>query len=210
MFYGVNFPKFFCADEQAGWDIYVLNYQGIDVQFPRKSLTGEIYNFDPGLVIRAKCCVLTLITPLMSGIRAVYWIGLSFSMLIKKCFHALDGKDFGSGHFPIKNTMKDVPRAIYYGIILTFYAACGVLFPYWGREHYGRNERLLNRHPDGPHRDKFYLAICFQPLAVINEVEIGSEERARNKLLRYIELVNNIRAALLSLDFVSLQKFAGR
>lgn len=69
---------------------------------------------------------------------------------------------------------------------------------------YGRLERELNRQ-DAPHRDKFYLAICCQPLAILPEdTSPHNLVAVENKLTRYVAKIDALRSAIFTVDIAGL------
>jgi hypothetical protein len=124
-------------------------------------------------------------------------------MSLAEGFHYLDGRDINKENMTfIKDTITDVPRALSYGSLLTIYAIAGVFFPFWARHHYGQMERELNRHADGPHRNKFYLAICFQP--VVKQDEFNLSQKVMNKLNDHIQRIEKIQKAFWPFDYRQL------
>ncbi len=187
------------------WGAVIVEYKENKHHFPYHAPTREIFNLDPAPVIRCKCLALILMTPLITIARSVYWLSLSIFMALSEVYHYLDGQDISNeAQQAIIDTAKDSVRAIWYGALLTGCALLGTLAPYWGRQHYGWLERDLNRHGDGPHRDKFYLAFCFQRLCILPEENPENSDLLKNKLTKYLTHIDAIREALFSGSFRKL------
>lgn len=176
------------------WGKISLQYHGNEYQFPYHISSEQIFNYDPDPLIRVKCIALIGVTPLISIVRSVYWLSLSFFTALSEMYRYLDGQS-PSQHAQsmIGERAWDSIRALSYGALMMKSALIGVFAPYQGRLQYGEYERELNRHLDGPHRNKFYLAICFQRLYVIPEDDTDEME---SKLTQYLARIDAIRGAL--------------
>src|SRR5262249_52339014 len=142
--------------------------------------------------------------PLVSVMRSVYWLAISIFMVLSEAFLYLDAQS-SSEEAPLAIYEKayDSIRALGYGALMTKCALMGIFSPYQKRFEYGGLERALNRHSDGPHRDKFYLAFCFQRLSVLSEEE-ESLTRVEEKLNKYLTRIHSIRAAIWGCDIQQL------
>jgi hypothetical protein len=180
------------------WSNISVEYQKKEYQFPCYTPTGEVFNHDPSMLIRIKCLALTCLTPLVSVARSIYWFANAIFMVLKEIFYYLDGQDqTDDTRIAMGDYAYESLRVLGYGTLMTGSALMGVVAPYQSRLHYGWLERELNYHSDGPHRDKFYLAICFQRLYVLSEDEEETGETAE-KLTKYLARVDAIRAAFWS------------
>lgn len=156
--------------------------------FPYHRISGKVFNSDPKFLIRAKCLGLVVLTPLISVIRSVYWAVKAFFM----CFNTSSHSDKNSDR--LQTVAYDAIRALGYGLYMTQVACSGILYPHEARLRYGAFERTLNRQ-ESPHRNKFYLAICFQPIYTINE---DNKKDVEKRLLDYSQKIDNIERAFLS------------
>lgn len=181
--------------ENANWGAVVVPYKSKTYKFPCHIPTREIYNFDPDPLIRFKCTALTVATPVLSVMRSVYWLAKAAFMVIAEAFRYLDEQTTSEEAWDaIAKTAYDSVRALGYSTMMTGYAFCGIFAPYWGRQHYGHLEKALNRHTDGTHRDKFYLAKCFQPLYILPK-NLNCDP-AKDKLYKYLDNVYAMKAAI--------------
>lgn len=191
------------------WGEVVVSCNDKECHFPYNLATGEVFNDDMSYLIRAKCTALVFVTPMMTVIRTVYWIAKAVFMTFKEGYRYLECEDSPENAFKkISEVASDSVRAIGYGLLMTGCAAGGIVAPFAFREHYGHFERTLNRHSDGPHKDKFYLAICFQSLIVINS-ESSNLEAVANKLVRYESRTQAIRDAFWSFSYQKLMEEIG-
>lgn len=186
------------------WSNFFVEYQEKEYHFPCYTPTGEIFNHDPAMLIRMKCLALTGLTPLVSVARSVYWFANAIFMALKEVFSYLDGQDqteetrIAMGEYAYESL-----RALGYGALMTGWALVGVVDPDQARLQYGWLERELNHHSDGPHRDKFYAAFCFQRICILS----GDEEesgKAAEKLIRYLARIDEIRTLLWSCSIQQL------
>ncbi|MGA8164690.1 MAG: hypothetical protein WB791_06655 [Waddliaceae bacterium] len=184
----------------AGWEIITLSSHSEEkYRFPYSKHYGEVYNFDPDLLIRCKCVALTLLTPPVSAARTVCRIAKAAFLLLTAAYHYLDDQKIPAlEKQAIRIAALDSGRALYYGVQMTGCAIWGIFSPYDARHEYAKLERTLNRHQDGPHRDKYYLAICFQPLAVVPNFDKEEQKRIAAKLdntiHRYLTLLRAVFA----------------
>lgn len=187
----------------SDWGNVILQYDGREYEFPCHIPTGEIFNHDPASLIRLKCAALVVLTPLISVIRSVCWLAMSIFMVLREVFHYLDAQSITpAAQEAIYETSIDSLRALGYGTLMLGTVITGIVAPNQARSHYGRYERALNRHWDGPHRDKFYLALCFQRLYVKSADKQMDEVDKR--LTKYLAKIDAIRAALWSCDLANL------
>lgn len=191
----------------SSWGEFVLPHNEKEYKFPCHIPSREIFNLDPDSVIRGKCLALILLTPVVSVARSVYWLAQSIFMALAGVYRYLDGQGASQeDQDAIYETAQDSVRALGYGVLLTGCAFIGVGAPYWGRLHYGWLERSLNRHVDGPHRDKYYLAYCFQRLSMLPEDYPENCDQVTEKLTKYLDLIHSIRAAIFSGSFDQLER----
>lgn len=191
-------------NHSADWGTVFIQHDDEEVAFPYHIPTREIFNHDPELLVRIKCIGLTCLTPLASLIRSVYWLSQSIFLILTEVYHYLDGQAISDdAQGIIEESAYDTVRALGYGALMTGSAFMGIFDPNQGRYYYGRLERELNRHWDGPHRDKFYLAICFQRIFVIPEDDEELTE-VEDRLTKYLDRIDEIRAAFWSCDVEQL------
>lgn len=165
--------------------------------------SGEVFNFDPPKLIRAKCIALIALTPTFAIMRSITWLVKSIFLSLAGIFNYLDDKEFDEKtRRGISEAFMDSIRAIPYGVKMTGQAALGIFSPLKARRRYGQLERELNRHVDGPHKDKFYLAFCFQPLAHLKK-EHGNQEEVEKKLIRSIHFFERIITMISTYSFKS-------
>lgn len=190
---------------QASWGEIGIKYEGEEISFPFHIPSGEIFNNDPESLVRLKHFGLVLITPLITVIRSVYWLTKAIFLALSEIYHYLDEDDpSDESHIAITEAAHDSVRSWKYGGLMTGYAFAGIFAPHWARRHYGQLERTLNRHSDGPHRDKFYAAICFQPLCtLLNDDQLNDEDAAK-KLNKYLTRVDAIQEAFWSCSWTAL------
>jgi hypothetical protein len=180
----------------SDWGNIFLEYHEKEYRFPYHIPSGEVFNYDPTLLIRFKCVGLVAMTPLVSLIRSVYWFAVSIFMVLSEVYRYLDGQSPSEeAQEAIYANAYDSLRALGYGTLMTGSALMGIFAPYQGRLHYGLFERELNHHSDGPHRDKFYMAICFQRLTNLSS-EDEDEDQVEDKLTRYLDRIDSIRTAV--------------
>ncbi len=174
-------------NSESTWGEVPFFYNEKRYDFPNHRATGEIYNLDPKLLIRFKCIALTIGTPLISIVRSIASLAQAFFMCLRELYHYLDNQPIEC--HAIAETAYDSLRALKYGSLMTMCAFFGIFSPYSQRQQYGKYEREYNNHLDGsPHRDRFYLAICFQPLGKMEKdttVQLKTIERL-NKYIFYI------------------------
>lgn len=188
--------------ENSNWGEVEVLFQEEKVQFPYHIPTGEVFNHDPELLIRFKCIVLTGLTLLVTVMRSIYWLAQSIFLIITETFRFLDNQDpISENREAIISLAVDSLRAWKYGALMIGCALKGIFFPYAARQAYGQLERELNKHADGPHRDKFYLAFCFQRLTILKKD--GKNDEVISQLTKYLARVKRIQEALWS---CSLQK----
>lgn len=192
------------CDGISNWGMVNLEYHNKDYEFPYYAPSGEVFNHDPSYLIRFKCLCLTAGTPVVCVARSIYWLSNSLFLLLSEAFYYLDGQEISEeDHLAMHQYAYDSLRALGYGILMTGSAIEGMIFPYDARLRYGELERSLNRHTDGPHRDKFYLAICFQRLIVLSDDHENIEE-VGEKLTKYLARIDALRAALFSFSLQQL------
>lgn len=184
----------------SDWGNVFLQHGEKEHRFPYHIPTGEIFNHDPDSLIRFKCAVLTVMTPLVSVMRSVYWLALSIFLVLTEFYRYLDGQSLSpDDQEAIYETAYDSLRALGYGALMTGTALTGIIAPHQARWRYGGYERALNRHEDGPHRDKFYVAICFQRLYTMAE-DVQDMDEVDEKLTKYLDKIDAIRIAAWSCD----------
>ena len=189
----------------SSWGTAALSFNQVEIDFPFYIPTGEVFNHDPARLIRLKHLALTVLTPLMTVIRSVYWLALSIFSTFAAAYHYLDDDNVSSESLlKIKETAYDAVRAWKYGILMTGCALAGIAAPFWGRLHYGYFERTLNRHPDGPRRDKFYTALCFQRLSILSKENPLHDEKAAQKIEKYLNRVDEISEQFWSFSWLKL------
>lgn len=183
------------------WGSLVFLHHKKELRFPHHIPSDEIFNYDPDPLIRFKCVVVTALTPAATIVRSIYGLAKAIFITLEEVYCYLDGQNPSPEFWEdIKDTLSDSTRAWYYGTLLTGCASSGVFFPFWARYHYGKLERELNRHSDGPHRDKFYLAPCFQRLCVLKQGDLQNHEQVSRRLARYLDLIDGLRTAFFNCD----------
>lgn len=197
----------FESTENNPWGTFVLSLKGEKYHFPCYLPTREVFNFDPDLLIRLKCAALVVLTPLVSLLRSIYWFAKSIFLAFAEIFHYLDGQDLDWSS--AKESAEDSVRAITYGSTMCINALEGIVFPYDGRMKYGHTERELNRHTDGPHRDKLYLAFCFQRIAMMPEKYLEQIDQVEAQLKRYMNRVFELSDAIYTCSFGKIIKELG-
>lgn len=194
-------------DAEKIWGEVVLTYKDKECRFPFHIPSGEVFNHDPKPLVRFKCAALVVLTPKITLTRCIHQLCIAIFRAISYAYRYLDGQVLTQNDgVDIYSALSDSTRAIKYGWKLTKCAWSGIFNPYLGRLQYGLLERELNRHKDGPHRDKFYLAICFQRLWYFDEKDAETNTKVENKLVKYLVLIENIRKALLSCAFHQVLK----
>jgi hypothetical protein len=189
----------------SAWGTIVLFYKEKRHKFPYHIATREIFNDDPKALIRGKCMALIAITPLITIVRSIYWFAKSIFVALSVAFHYLDGQSLSEESLDaFHEAASDSVRALSYGILLMGCAFAGMFVPNWGRQHYGQLERELNRHSDGPHRDKIYLAICFQRLALMPDDFYQNGDQVEKKLSHYLSRIDAIRTAIWECSYQQL------
>lgn len=168
--------------------------------------TGEVFNFDPPLLISNKCVALMILTPVLTLARSIYWFAKAIFLSLAAAFNYLDGQDLKpEDKKTLVDSFKDSGRAWSYGLRMTAIAASGIFSPLDARLYYGRLEKELNRHIDGPHRDKLYLAICFQPL-IIRKTDFSNSDQVKKKLIECIKKWEKINELFFTYSFLELFK----
>ncbi len=180
------------TEESPQWSNFVIKYDECEYDFLHHVPSGEIYNFDPTHLTRLKCVAITGATPVVSIARSIYWFASSIFMIVAEVYEYLDkGNDSHPNFKPIYEKLCDSARALSYGFLMTITALKGIFYPLQARQQYGEYERTLNRHPDGPHRDKFYLAFCFQRLYVLSKEE-SDLPKAEDRLNKYLNSIDKL------------------
>jgi hypothetical protein len=160
--------------------------------FPYHEPSGEIYNEDPKWLLRIKgFMLLTVGTPIITAVRMVYQaVILILHLTLIQPFKLLDGRvSMIEAKKEVTEHLVDISRAALYGIALCAAAFLTVFAPFTGRRYYGKLERMLNRHEEtGPRFNKFYMAICFQRLAIYKS---GSEITDKGKDFLFNHLTFN-------------------
>lgn len=130
-----------------------FTWRGDTVHYRQDQRTHYIYNGDPISLVRKKCILLTLRTPIDMLVRMIYHIAMTLLNFVLLRWRKLDTSFF------------DIFRSAIYGIACTFAAIYGSFKPLEGRILYGELEIELNRqqrHVD--RKAKYYLAPCFIPI----------------------------------------------
>jgi hypothetical protein len=188
------------------WGEISVTFKNEVSQFPYDTRSGKIFNVDPINLIRLKSIALTFSTPFVSLIRCVYTLATYFFSIVSQIYSYLDQQHaYQNTTLSISDMVYDgcseSLRILRFGMLMTKWAFLGILDPYEGRLNYGLLEQELNRHTDGPHRNKFYHAICFQPKAILpKECKDEDLQKIESKLIRYLTLVDNLRSALFSCE----------
>lgn len=182
------------ANGNQDWGYVFLEYQEKEYQFPYYIATGEVFNDDLKSLIRFKCCVLTGVTPFVSIMRSIYWLAKAIFLALSEVYHYLDGQDPSEeAQAAMVNYAYDSVRALGYGALMTGSALMGIVNPYQGRLYYRWLERKLNHHTDGPHRDRFYFAICCQRLSILSKEE-NNLAQVEKKLESHVKWMKEIQA----------------
>jgi hypothetical protein len=183
--------------DNSKWGQVSMQYNERKVRFPFHIDTREVYNGNPANLIRLKCAALTVGTPFITLVRSVYWLGKAVIDSLVKFYCYLDGQPTT---LSIAATAWEGIRVLEYGAKLTKTAFLGICHPIEARMAYGRLERELNRQI-APHRDKFYLAICCQPLAILPEdTSPHNLVAVENKLTRYVAKIDALRSTIWTMD----------
>ncbi|MBA3722578.1 MAG: hypothetical protein H0W88_09280 [Parachlamydiaceae bacterium] len=183
------------SHEHSQWGELFIKYNDKEYTFPCYLPSGEIFNLDPSSLVRLKCVVLTVITPIMSIVRSIYWLSKAIFMCLSEVYRYLDNAEPSNGpQESIIDVASDSIRALFYGVALTGCSLSGILAPFWARLNYGHLEGTLNRHSDGPHRNKFYLAFCFQRVAILPKNFKENSAQVIEKLDKYIKLIDIIHS----------------
>lgn len=185
------------------WGEISISYNNQKYIYPYYIPTGEVFNDDPSMLIRYKCAALVVFTPVITLIRTIYWAAKAMFLTLAAAFYHLNGNLTEQDKARVVETFKDCGRAWYYGAQMTLYAALGIILPYYSRLNYGHLEASLNRHEDGPHRDKFYLAICFQRLIVYDGDNLADVEQ---KLTNILGRIQALKTAFWSFSFQKIMK----
>ncbi len=172
---------------ESSWGNVTFTYENKEKIFPCYFPTGEIFNQDSKDFIRFKCVLLVGATPVMTVARTCYWFAKSIFLLLAESFYFLDGSNVNRPKNQLSEAVQDIFRSVGYGVLLTGGALIGIAAPYTGRRYYGLFERTLNRHEDGPHRNKLYIAFCLQRVALIED-----ENKAYEKLNKHLEFMNKV------------------
>lgn len=198
------------APLNSSWGEAAILYEENEISFPLHISSGEIYNNDPPSLIRLKNLGLVFITPLITLIRSVYWLAKSIFLALSEVYRYLDDEESSEEACnAMKEAAYDSVRSWMYGGLMTGCAFAGIFAPYWGRRCYGQLERDLNRHTDGPHRDKLYTAICFQPLCILRSDDPLNDEDAAHKLNKYLARVDTILESFRTYSWTSLLRELG-
>lgn len=189
--------------ENSDWGVVVFPFNKKEWVLPYCLSSREVFTLDPVWLVRFKCLILTPATPLVTVIRIVYELAKATFSALRAVYYSLDNQPSSQGCFSyLKTGVYESGRTLLYGVSLTAFAAMGIFDPYRGRQKYGWLERELNRQPDGPHRGKFYLAFCFQRIAILPVDFPNNSDFAINKIKKRIApldaIVTAIRAGSLS------------
>jgi hypothetical protein len=184
--------------ENPEWGEEILVHKNKEYSFPYHIPSHEVFNNDPKMLIRAKCAGLVIATPVITVVRSAYSLALAIFKVLAETYHYLDSGSFSSS--AIYEPAFESIRALGYGVLLTRWAVQGMMTPYNARRHYSQLERELNRHADGPHRDKFYLAFCFQRRALMpQESDLDYDQKMQEiaqRLMGDIDFISEMRTSL--------------
>lgn len=147
---------------------YAVYRQGLgpDYHYIVDNATGEVYNNDPDLLIRFKCLLLTAFTPIAAIARVIYHLARTIFFCFAIPIAITRGKiSYDEGLKLLGESAFDILRPLWYGLCNMGAALTGIFLPLEGRKYYALFERTLNRQENEIHTSqKFYLAICAQPL----------------------------------------------
>ena len=148
------------------WGTAVFQWRGKTFHLAWDSQTGQIYNGDSKLMVRAKCLGLVPKTLADAACRTIYHLALTTLNVLTLPLARVEGKKkFLHQTRKIKRCAFDIFRAPLYGILGTSVALYGIFKPFEGRRLYGQIERRLNRQNAGvSFSKKYYSARCFTPL----------------------------------------------
>ena len=177
-------PEISYQEREGRWEKVEFYWRGKTTCFVRDTKTSYIYSSDSKKLIRIKCLLLGVKTPLDALCRTLYHVAMTVFRLIALPFCAvLKGKK--RTFKLLKNSARslaDIFRAPLYGVAGTGVALYGVIKPYEGRRLYGYLERGLNRqHHHTSLRKKYYSAPCFRPIN-FNAADPGNSESNQNEM----------------------------
>lgn len=183
--------------ENSDWGYVVVPFNKKEWVLPYCLSTREVFNLDPVALIRFKCVLLTAATPLVTLVRIIYEVAKAAFLALAAIYYYLDNQPSSRSIVACLITgLTESGRTSWYGIRLTGYSFMGIFDPYRGRQRYGKLERELNRHSDGPHSDKFYLAFCFQRIAHVPEDYSEYSEFFISKLHKHIAPIDGVIQAI--------------
>lgn len=182
------------------WGNIEFSFKGQLFYFPTHLKSGEVYNIDPAPLIRLKCAALIGLTPFITLTRSVGWVAETIFMVLREFYRYLEGEKITQERRQkIADKAADSLRALQYGMEMTGICFYGIFNPLEARMQYGKKERELNRHVDGPHRDKYYAAFCFQRLTHLSSKDPDYVQLDK-RLTKYLTSIYTIFDTL-SFDF---------
>ncbi|MCE2982051.1 MAG: hypothetical protein LW832_00655 [Parachlamydia sp.] len=196
----------FIDQQNSPWKSIQLEYKGDTFLFPYHAPSEQIYNSDPQSLVRWKCLCLTGLTPLAIAGRLIYQLSKLAFTCVQESFNYLDGHDF-NGKVIWSDAYENI-RVIKYGCRLMLTAVKGVFNPFDNRAEYGRLERKLNGQKDKSQRNRFYLAVCFQPKDKIADFNQRDEQlRIATRLVKHAQFIRKIDKWKLALFSCKLKAF---
>ncbi len=179
-------PELTFEKEKGRWGNALFKWRGKTHRLPWDSQTGYIYNKDSMRLLRIKCAMLIPRFLTDTTIRTCYHVALAVFRTLALPFAMVQGrKKAGQQLNKIGQSVADIFRAPFYGILGASAAFYGIFKPLDGRRLYGYFERCLNRQNDGVNlRDKYYVAPCFTPW----NFEAGNDQQATTDALKKIIL----------------------
>lgn len=159
-------PELVFENSQARWGRAVFTWRGKTYRFVVDNIRHDIYNSDSPSVVRFKCALLTVGTPLTAVCRSLSHLAKVTIHTASLPYRAFQGREpFVNELVKIKLAVSNIFRTLGLATAGVATALYGVVKPYEGRRLYGHFERCLNRQTTRVDRkETFYLADCFIPL----------------------------------------------
>ena len=156
----------FCIMSVSLNDFYPLNSWKIPEESPtfingekcyiQDQTTGRLYLNDTKQIVRVKCALLTLGTPIVHTAAAIINLVVRvFKVISLQHFWGIGSKAFNL-KAQIQDFSEDLIRIVATPLFVQLSAIYGILNPYDGRKLYASLERFY-------YNDSFNLAPCFQP-----------------------------------------------
>lgn len=158
-------PELTFEKAEGRWGVAIFKWRGKTVRFCWDSVTGYIYNGDSANLVRKKILILVPKTAVDTIIRTIYHTANAIIKTLALPFSLVQGRQTTVRQcYIIQQSVADIFRAPFYGLLETAVSLYGVLKPYEGRRLIGYLERCLNCQNDRVDlREKYYGAPCFKP-----------------------------------------------